>query len=140
MVGDIVRGALDPLHDQFGERVIVEGPDVRIKPRIATMLSLAIHELGENAHRHGSLSNGAGTVSVRWEMADGRFVLTWQEAGGPPVKAPGKSGYGVKIIERVLAAEFEGSADLQFHESGVILRLEAPASGLGKERSEWKRP
>jgi two-component sensor histidine kinase len=104
------------------------------------MLSLAIHELGDNAQRHGSLSNGTGRVSVRWAVADGQFVLTWKESGGPPVSAPPTSGYGLKIIERVLAAEFEGSAELRFNESGVVLHLEAPANGLGKEQSEWKRP
>lgn len=140
LVGDIVRGVLGPLHDTVGERIAVEGPDVRIKPRIATMLSLAIHELGENANRHGSLSNGTGAVSVRWTVADDRFALTWQESGGPPVSAPARSGYGLKIIERVLAAEFEGSADLRFNASGVVLSLEGPASGLNKERSEWKVP
>jgi PAS domain S-box-containing protein len=140
LVGDVVRGALDPLHDQVAERLRVEGPDVRIKSRIATMLSLAVHELGENARRHGALSNAAGTVSVRWTVADGHFHLTWREAGGPPVAAPATPGYGVKIIERVLAAEFGGTAELEFAEDGVVFQLDAPADGLGTEQSEWKVP
>ncbi|MET0258378.1 MAG: HWE histidine kinase domain-containing protein [Methylobacterium sp.] len=140
LVGDVVRGALDPLHDLVADRLHVEGPDVRIKPRIATMLSLAVHELGENARRHGALSNATGTVSLVWTLADRRFRLSWREAGGPAVAAPSTAGYGVKIIERVLAAEFAGTADLAFREDGVVFELDAPADGLGTEQSEWKAP
>lgn len=141
LLADVVRSALEPLHALAGDRVSVEGPDIRLKPRIATMLSLAIHELGENASRHGSLSGRrVGTVAVRWTIEGGRFRLEWREAGGPEVVLPASTGYGIKVVERVLAAEFGGTAAIEFAPDGLVFRLEAPSEGLGVERTAWMAP
>jgi PAS domain S-box-containing protein len=140
LMADVIEGALEPTRASAGERITVEGPDLRLRPRIATMLSLAIHELGDNAEHHGSLSNAKGTVSVRWVVADGRLHLRWQETGGPPVSRPERPGYGVRIVERVLAAEFGGTARIDFAPDGIVFDLEAPAEGLGVERTAWTAP
>lgn len=140
LVLDVVQGALDPLHDRFGDRIRVEGPDVRLKSRIATMLSLAMHELGENAACHGSLSSPRGTVDVRWSIGNGRFDLEWRERGGPAVRAPEQTGYGIRIVERVLAAEFGGTSHVEFALDGIAFRLSAPSDGLRSERTAWASP
>jgi PAS domain S-box-containing protein len=139
-MADVVEGALEPTRAGAGERIRVEGPSVRLRPRIATMLSLAMHELGENARRHGALSNGTGTVAVRWSLAEGRLRLSWREAGGPKVSQPERPGYGVRIVERVLAAEFGGSAKIEFSPDGIVFDLDAPAEGLDVERTAWAAP
>ncbi len=137
---DVIQGALDPIHEKVDGRLRVSGPDVRLKPRIATMLSLALHELGDNALRHGALSNDSGTVDVTWRIEDGRFTLQWAESGGPAVSPPTESGYGRRIVERVLSAEFGGTAEVDFAPSGIVFRLDAPAAGLEVERTKWKAP
>ncbi|WP_280137593.1 HWE histidine kinase domain-containing protein [Aureimonas sp. AU40] len=140
MLVDVMQGALDPLHERVGDRLRVGGPDVRLKPRIATMLSLAMHELGDNAWRHGALSNADGRVDVTWTVGGGRFALEWRESGGPPVTPPTAIGYGRRIVERVLAAEFGGSSQIDFAPSGLVFRLEAPSVGLEVERTAWTPP
>ncbi|WP_162243893.1 HWE histidine kinase domain-containing protein [Aurantimonas sp. Leaf443] len=137
LLRDVVEGALDPLHSRFGDRIRVEGPDLRLKPRIATMLSLALHELGDNALRYGALSNVGGSVLVRWACEDGQFSMQWRETGGPQVEAPDRTGYGVRIVERVLAAEFGGTSMIEFAPDGLILRIDAPLEGLSTEWTAW---
>lgn len=137
LLGDVVRGAIEPLMSQFGDRISLKGPDVRLKPRIATMLSLAIHELSSNALAYGSLSEPEGKVSVRWTVKDGQLDLEWRESDGPTVSPPTQKGYGTRVVERVLAAEFGGTAELDFASEGVVLRLSAPAEGLGREATQW---
>ena len=140
MLSDVVRSALEPVHDRSGDRIFVEGPDIRLRPRIATMLSLAMHEMGENALRYGSLSNRSGSVAIRWTVEDGRLRFIWKEEGGPEVRVPSTKGYGVRIVERVLAAEFGGTATIEHPPSGIVLTLDAPTKGLGVETTKWAAP
>ncbi|WP_152047651.1 HWE histidine kinase domain-containing protein [Aureimonas psammosilenae] len=138
LLKDVVQGALEPVHARLGTRISVEGPPVRLKPRIATMLSLAVHELGANAQRYGSLSNGVGTVHVGWSVENGRLSLEWRETDGPPVAEPSSRGYGTRVVERVLAAEFGGKASIDFAPGGIVFSLDAPVEGLANEATAWK--
>ena len=136
-LADIVQGALEPVREQYGERITAEGPELRLKPRIATMLSLGMHELASNARRYGSLSNGTGNVRIRWRIEGDRRRFEWRERGGPPVREPATGGYGMRIVERVLAAEFGGSARIDFEPDGIVFRLDAPTGDLGREATAW---
>jgi len=136
-LADIVQGALEPVREQYGERITAEGPELRLKPRIATMLSLGMHELASNARRYGSLSNGTGNVRVRWRIEGDRLRFEWRERGGPTVREPATGGYGMRIVERVLAAEFGGSARIDFEPDGIVFRLDAPTGDLGREATAW---
>lgn len=140
LLSDVVKGALEPLHASVGERLTVEGPEVRLKPRIATMLSLAVHEMAENALQHGSLSNREGTVEIRWSVDDDHLDFGWYEHGGPTVSQPTHTGYGTRIVERVLAAEFAGTATIEFKPEGFAFRLHAPLQPLGREATSWTFP
>ena len=68
---------------------------------------MALHELATNAAKYGSLSNGAGRVNVTWTITpkngSGDLHMTWTEAGGPPVSAPQRKGFGSRLIEHNLA-------------------------------------
>jgi CheY-like chemotaxis protein len=62
-----------------------------------------------------------------------RLRLVWSEHGGPTVKPPSKRGFGSYLIEKILAAELDATADLQFPPHGVIFTLEVALSQvLGK--------
>lgn len=136
-IADVIQGALEPTHDSYGARITVEGPNLRLKPRVATMLSLAVHELASNAKRFGSLSGPRGSVAVTWTIEDRHLRLEWRESGGPTVSEPTTRGYGMRVVERVLAAEFAGTARIDFEPSGIVFRLEAPTEGLGREATAW---
>ena len=105
---DLVLATLRPHGAPNSARFSIEGPDLRVQPRSAVALSMAIHELSTNAIKYGALSGDTGRVAIDWEVTDGRFRLRWQEQGGPPVSPPKRKGFGSLMIERVLAEQLEG--------------------------------
>ncbi|WP_375290568.1 sensor histidine kinase [Qipengyuania sp.] len=133
-LGAIVATAIEP----FGaDRFTVHGPDREIDPKAAVSLSMALHELGTNAVKYGSLSETSGRVEVSWTCDDAadhlNLDLVWQETGGPPVSPPTSQGFGTRLMERQMKLEFAGSAVLDWNPGGLICRmhLQLPyASGL----------
>lgn len=113
-------------------RVALEGPHVRISPKTALSLSLALHELATNAFKYGALSNDEGRVRVSWTAAGAaaaiRLHLTWAEAGGPPVVQPERRGFGLRLLERALAVDLGGQVKLRFEPAGLVCEIEAPVS------------
>ncbi|WP_165185199.1 PAS domain-containing sensor histidine kinase [Caulobacter soli] len=125
-------GRLEALHGGAG-RFTTEGGSVRLSPRMALSLSMALHELATNAVKYGALSSLEGQVRIAWTVIPGgahpRLVLTWTETGGPPVSPPTRRGFGSRLIERGLAAELSGEAHIEFHPGGVVCRIEAGLDG-----------
>ena len=93
----------------------------------ACLLTMALHELANNAVKYGALSNGSGHVSVAWQLLGdrepSRVKLCWRESGGPPVKPPEHNGFGTLLLERALEGE-QGAAYLDFDPKGLICILE----------------
>jgi PAS domain S-box-containing protein len=122
---DVIAGAVAPYEDATGRRFRVTGPQVRLEPKTAVSLSMALHELATNAVKYGALS-ADGWVEVNWSVqpgAEGRELrLEWSEHGGPPVAPPGHKGFGTRLITRSLAAEL-GLAELDFRPEGLVCRL-----------------
>jgi two-component sensor histidine kinase len=112
------------------ERVSFEGDDLRLRPKSAVALSMALHELGTNALKYGALSVERGRVSVRWTTRDGRFRLRWEETGGPTVSPPGHRGFGSRMIERGLAAELQGEVRIDWQPQGVVCTIDAPIDAI----------
>lgn len=111
------------------ERFELSGPAVRLSPKTALSLSMALHELATNALKYGALTAPCGRVRIAWDIATGqgaaRLNLTWTERDGPPVTPPAQRGFGSRLIERGLAAELAGSATIDFHPEGVVCQIEA---------------
>ena len=110
----------------------IGGPEVMLTAEAGQAVAMVIHELVTNAAKYGALSTREGRVSVWWyQPLNGggrdRWVIEWQEAGGPPVETPNKSGYGTGVIADLLPYELGGTADLTFASDGVKCRLEIPA-------------
>jgi PAS domain S-box-containing protein len=112
------------------DRIQVDGPDLRIQPKSAVALSMALHELCTNAVKYGALSGPGGLVRISSQLLDSggpvRLVLRWEESGGPPVAVPDRRGFGSRLIERGLAAELGGTAIIDFAPTGVVCTIEAP--------------
>ncbi|MDB5457639.1 MAG: histidine kinase, partial [Caulobacter sp.] len=94
------------------DRFDLTGPSIRLSPRTALSLSMALHELATNALKYGALSVPAGRVAIDWSVtrdaAGARLSLVWSEHGGPPVTPPTRKGFGSRLVERGLAAELAG--------------------------------
>ncbi|MFC3205836.1 sensor histidine kinase [Aquamicrobium soli] len=122
---DVVAKAMEP-HRTGQGRIHIAGPDIAIGSGKAVSIALALHELATNAAKYGALSGASGTVHIEWtlvrEEAD-TIRFHWQERGGPEVVGPGRKGFGSRLIERGLAAEFRSIA-LDFQPEGVVCAFE----------------
>lgn len=130
---DVVAQAIVPFRDRDGTRFRVEGPDVRLNPRMSLAIAMALQELSTNAVKYGALSNADGVVTIAWSStaSDGPFPrldFRWQEEGGPTVKTPSRRGFGSRLIERNLARDLDGVVNISFESSGVVCRIAAPLS------------
>jgi PAS domain S-box-containing protein len=126
---DVVGEAMAPYRHERENRLDVQGPDARVPPRMALALAMALQELATNAVKYGALSNATGTVSICWRVAGKeapRLQLSWSEKGGPPVEAPRRRGFGTRLIERSLAHDLNGQAEIRFSADGVICTVDAP--------------
>jgi PAS domain S-box-containing protein len=112
------------------ERIRLDGPDVKLTPKAAIALSMALGELATNAVKFGALSAGQGNVTVSWERTTAagrrRLRMLWCEHGGPVVCAPERRGLGALLIERSLAHELGGSAQMAFSPEGLTCEMEFP--------------
>jgi light-regulated signal transduction histidine kinase (bacteriophytochrome)/CheY-like chemotaxis protein len=110
------------------ERVKIQGPDVRLRPKAFTALSLVIHELLTNSAKYGALSEANGVVQIAFaQLPDSTFSISWLETGGPPIQSPPvRRGFGSTIIERSIPYELGGRAEMKFEVTGVSARFEIP--------------
>ena len=92
----------------------------------ASWIALLFHELATNAAKYGALSNDTGRISVHWAVDNEALTFDWREEGGPPVAPVSRAGFGTRLIKRTLAAELNGSAELEFEPTGLVCRVEAP--------------
>jgi two-component sensor histidine kinase len=129
----VIRASLRPHLGGARERLSYFGPDLRLRPKGAVALSMALHELGTNALKYGALSAEGGSVSLIWTADDGRFRLHWQECGGPQVTPPGRTGFGTRMIERGLSAELQGEVRIDFRPNGVVCTIDAPLDAIHDE-------
>jgi len=113
------------LHDGGDARIAWHGPPVRLNPKAAVSLVMALHELCTNAAKYGALSVPHGRVEVDWSVAGDLLTIVWRERGGPAVRPPERRGFGFRMIERALAADLAGGARLEFAPDGLVCRIEA---------------
>ena len=113
-----------------GARFSLAGPEVRVTPKTAVALGMALGELATNAAKYGALSADEGSVTVSWERiwnGDAPCLrLIWRERGGPPVEPPQRRGFGARLIERGLTHELGGWAHLSFDREGAACEIEFP--------------
>jgi two-component sensor histidine kinase len=118
------------LHDGYHDRIHCDGPELMIGSNAVLALTLALHELGTNAIKHGALSEPDGAVNLFWKLIDGppgpRFWMQWVEHDGPPVTPPSGTGFGSRLIGKATARALGGEADLDFNPGGLNWVLIAP--------------
>lgn len=130
-VEDVVASALGSM--EAVDRLDIQGPSLHLGARIALSMSLLLHELGTNALKYGALSNGEGTVEIRWwtERRDDvdSFVFRWTEKEGPAVAGRTGRGFGSRLIEMGLMGS--GHASMDFRPEGLVAELTAPLERIG---------
>ena len=112
---------------QAAERIARSGPALTVSPKQALSIALVLHELSTNAVKHGALCAAEGGVLLNWRVDGiGNLELTWREHGGPPVQAPQTRGFGSVLLERAVAHDVNGRAQMRFETQGLYYVLTLP--------------
>ncbi|WP_419952400.1 hypothetical protein [Methylobacterium sp.] len=102
---------------------------MKLTPQLTLAFSMAFHELATNASKYGALTGEVGRILLDWDIiaaSEPRTLrLTWQEFDGPPVCPPTRRGFGSRMIERALADELEGRAEIDYRPDGLVFTAEA---------------
>jgi len=138
----LIEAELAPYCGETRARFRLSGDDVLVAPEAYTILALVVHELATNSAKYGSLSARAGSVDISLaRTAFGDLALRWREAGGPPVTAPTRHGFGSTIITRSVPHDLQGEADVRYKLAGVEADFLIPARYLAaREENAPPRP
>ena len=132
---EIVDRALAP-YQTGPTRIALSGDDIALSSQGAIAFAMGIHELATNAVKHGALSVKGGDVEVAWHVAAERLHLAWREHGGPPVVAPTRRGFGLRVIEASFRHQMHGTVALTFAPSGFACEADVPLARLAPSRRE----
>ena len=136
----LIEAELAPYSGTDRSRFRLVGEDVLVSPEAYTILALVVHELATNSAKYGSLSARAGTVEVALaRTAFGDLALRWREAGGPPVTAPTRHGFGSTIITRSIPHDLGGEADVRYKLAGVEAEFLVPSRCLAAPEADGRR-
>lgn len=129
-LAELLRSELDPYAAVNEQRVVLEGTPIDLDSKSALTLGLTFHELATNAAKYGSLSSPNGRLEVRWSIVDGaegtNLTIAWVESGGPPVRAPRRSGFGSRLINGSLRGNLNGSVTLDYARDGLQCQIVFP--------------
>lgn len=137
----LLETELAPYCGSEGARLRLAGDDVLLGPEAYTVLALVVHELATNSAKYGALSARAGSLEVRLaRTAFGDLALSWREAGGPPVSAPARQGFGSTIISRAIPHDLGGEADVRFRLEGLEADFLVPQRHLASGQETRAAP
>lgn len=125
---DLLYALLRPYLDH----VTLEGPNIELEPDPVFNLSAALHELADNAVKHGSLSGPKGHLDLTWSV--GRtdrgmtLILDWTEKNGPSGRRrrPRRRGFGSRLIALVVERQLNGEVTHTFTRRGLAVHMKVP--------------
>lgn len=130
LLEDVLHQAIRAQFPDTNDRVRLRGSSLKLDPKQAFAIAMAIHELTTNAIKYGALSVASGYVDITWQVypseSEQWMELVWKEFGGPLVTPPELMGFGSRLIQRGLAAELNGEASLRFEKKGLECTVRAP--------------
>lgn len=117
-----------------GEQAALDGPAVRLRPKAAQLVALAVHELCSNAVEHGAFGLAQGGVEVRWSVEGASagatpaeiLTLGWKETGGASIGPPAGHGFGMQVLTEMLSYELAARVDLAFEADGLRCTIRFP--------------
>lgn len=122
-------------HNDSGERVLIRGDDRGLRPDVAPIFALVMHELMTNAAKYGALSDPSGSLTIALQPTETGLSVEWREAGGPKVVPPERKGFGTSLLNNAVPNELKGSIDIDYRESGLCAKLALPQNMLSGARS-----
>jgi PAS domain S-box-containing protein len=108
----------------------ISGPDLKLAPKAAEVLTLAVHELTTNAVKYGALRGEGGHLTVSWHVLQDRdedmLQLNWVETGVSLKAKNPQKGFGTQLITQRVPYELDGIATLETEADGIRCRIEFP--------------
>jgi two-component sensor histidine kinase len=115
---ELVEGQLAFFGQAPGELAIA-GPECALVPRAAEIVGMALHELATNSLKYGALASDGGHVELGWDRPAGSFTIWWHESGGPPVRAPERTGFGTTVIRDLPRRGLDAAVELDYAPDGL---------------------
>jgi two-component sensor histidine kinase len=116
----------------FAGRATLEGPPAQLAAGAVQPVAMVLYELATNASKYGALSKPEGRLLVSWTLPAGEgLLLVWQELDGPGVRAPERSGFGLRLLQRLAESQLGGGIDFHWSEDGLVVTLRIPARFAG---------
>jgi two-component system, chemotaxis family, CheB/CheR fusion protein len=134
----LVETALEP-YTTAKENIVLDGPEIRMRPNAATTLGMIFHELATNASKYGAFSATHGRVEASWTIPDAEsgnqhsVRLIWAEHGGPPVDETRPAGFGTSFITRSVEYELTGRVSVELVRPGLRCSITFPFAGNVEE-------
>jgi two-component sensor histidine kinase len=121
---DLVR---DQMRGVDASRVAFDGDRVMISALMVQPIALVLHELLDNAVRHGALAAPSGKLDVSWTGTGsyGGFDLQWRENGGRDRSSDSRAGFGGVLIAGLVERQLNGQIERHWTGDGlaVVIRL-----------------
>jgi two-component sensor histidine kinase len=125
-----IMDLLNVLLGAYLDRTSFSGPNVELEADPVFNLSAALHELADNAAKHGSLSRPKGHLDLSWSVSrTGRgttLALDWVERNGPPTRRPRRLGFGSRLIGLVIERQLNGEVTRSFKRTGLCVHMVVP--------------
>lgn len=126
---DLVRAELaaNAVRD---DQVVIAGPSLRLAPRAAEAMALALHELTTNALKFGALMAPEGRINVSWTIESTptpTLRWCWIETNVAVAQtSPTRRGFGRELIERVLPYELKAVTRFTIAPDGARCEVDLP--------------
>jgi PAS domain S-box-containing protein len=125
-----IMDLLNVLLGPYLDRISFAGPNVELEPDPVFNLSAALHELADNAVKHGGLSRPKGHLDLSWSVSRTErgvtLALDWVERNGPPTRRPRKLGFGSRLIGLVIERQLNGEITRTFKRTGLSVHMVVP--------------
>lgn len=121
---------ISPFTPAEADRVIVEGPDLRINPQGAQILGMALHELAVNATQHGAFADEKGRLTLAWSQDGEQLGMRWREILSRPLRASERAGFGTTVLRAMVGGALRATVERHEHADGVEWTIDIPMSAL----------
>jgi two-component sensor histidine kinase len=124
----VVRACIAPFENGGVGRFVVAPNDITIGAAETLALAMTLNELCTNAVKYGALSKPEGRVEITTDVdvIGKQFRLRWEESGGPPVHAPSRRFFGMRLIEQSFVSQVQGGATVRFEPAGLVCEIVVP--------------